>query len=97
MNPLLKNVAIIVISSAIFTIILNGLYKSNSKLLSFVYKMPRAWKGKYLMRWMVLLSLMLLISVVVVIGGLNETVGTILVGFFISLTDLIFGKSIRKK
>ena len=96
MNPLFKTVITIVISSAIFTIILNQLYKSNSKVLSFINKVPRGWKGKYFMKWIVLLSLMFIVSLFVVNLGMNDTLGTIIIGFFISLTDLIFGKPMRR-
>lgn len=96
MNPLFKTVIVIIISSAVFTIILNQLYKSNSRALSFMNKIPKGWKGKYFMKWAVLLFLMFVVSLFVVVGGLNDTIGTIIIGFFISLTDLIFGKPIRK-
>ena len=97
MSPLLKTIVTIIVSSTIFTIILNYLHKSNSKALSFLNKLPKGLKGKYIIKWIVLLTLMLLVSVAVVIGGLNDGVGTIIIGFFISLTDLVFGKPVRKR
>ena len=90
-------IIIIIISSGVFTVLLNILYETNPKVLSFIHKVPKGWKGKYLIKWIVLLFLMTIVSVLVVIGGMNDTIGTIIIGFFISLTDLIFGKPKRIK
>ena len=92
MNSSIKSIFIILISSGIFTLLLNQLYKSNSEIFSFIHMIPERWKGKWFIRWIVLLFLMFIVSVLVVIAGLNNTIGTIIIGFFISLTDLIFRK-----
>ena len=92
MNDLSKAVIIIVVSSGISTLLLNQLYKTNPEVFSFVHKIPERWKGKWHIRWMVLLSLMIIFSIIVVIGGLNDTVGTIIIGILISLTDFILKK-----
>lgn len=44
-----------------------------------------------MVRWAVLLVLMVIVSLLVV-AGLNDTIGSIVIGFFIALTDLIFRK-----
>lgn len=90
MNGTFKNILVILISSGVFTILFNHLYKSNPDVLSFIQKIPEKYKGKWHIRWIVLLILMFLISILVVVGGLSNTIGTIMVGFFIALTDLIF-------
>lgn len=92
MNSLIKTIFIILISSGIFTLVLNQLYKINSDIFSFIHKIPKRWKGKWIIRWIVQLFLMFIVSVLVVNGGLNDTIGTISVGFFIALTDLVFSK-----
>ena len=92
MNYLLKTIFTILVSSLTFTILLRGLYKSNPKMFLFMKEIPESWRGKYFIRWIVLFILMVFVSLIVVIGGLNETLGIVIIGFFISFTDLIFDK-----
>ena len=92
MNPLLKTVIIILTSSLVSTVLLRVLHRSNPKIFAFIHKIPEGWKGKYLIKWIVLFLLMIVISILVVIAGLNNTLGTIIIGFFISFTDFIFDK-----
>lgn len=94
MNPLLKTIIIIMISSGVFTILLNQLYKTNPKILSFIHKVPKGWKGKYFIKWTVLMFLIIIVSALLV-AGLNDTIGTIIIGFCISITDLTFAKPKR--
>lgn len=93
MNPLFKSIIIIVISSGIFTLLLNQIYKINPKIFSFIEKVPENWKGKWIVRWMVQLFLMIIVAVVFVYSGFNDTIGNIIIGFIIALTDLVFSKS----
>lgn len=92
MNSTVKTIFIILISSGIFTLLLNLLNKSNPEVFSFAQKIPENLKGKWFIRWIVLLILMFTVSLLVVIAGLNNNIGTIIIGFFIALTDLIFMK-----
>ena len=92
MNSTIKTVLIILISSGIFTFLLNELYTTNPKIFSFIDKIPEGWKGKWFIRWIVLLLLLVIIAIFIVVVGLNDTIGTIISGFFISLTDLMFSK-----
>lgn len=92
MNNLLKTTLIIAVSSGVSTLLLNKLYKANPGLFSFIDKIPERWKGKWFVRWIVLLLLMIMFSIIVVSGGLNDTIGTIIIGVFISLTDFILMK-----
>ncbi|HZK33144.1 MAG TPA: hypothetical protein VFC60_01470 [Tissierellaceae bacterium] len=92
MNNLLKTLLIMLIASGIFALLLNLLNSSNPEIFSFIDKIPERWKGKWFIRWIVLMVLMLTIALLVVIAGLNDTVGTIIISFFIALTDLIFRK-----
>lgn len=92
MNSTVKTIFIILISGGVFTLLLNLLKKNNPEIFYFIKKIPEPWKGKWFIRWIVLLILMLIIALLVVIVGLNDTIGTIIIGFFIALTDLIFKK-----
>lgn len=89
MNSTVKTIFIILISGGVFTLLLNLLKKNNPEIFYFIKKIPEPWKGKWFIRWIVLLILMLIIALLVVIVGLNDTIGTIIIGFFIALTDLI--------
>lgn len=93
MNSTVKTIFIVLISSGIFTLLLNLLKRNNPEVLFFTEKIPESWKGKCFIRWIVLLILILIVSLFVVIGGLNNIVGTIIVGFFIAFTDFIFMKA----
>lgn len=92
LNDLVKTIFIIVISSGISTLLLNQLYKANKKLFSFTNKIPEKWKGQMLVKWIVLFFLMIIMSILVVIVGLNDTISKVIIGFIISLTDFVFGK-----
>ena len=92
MNNLLKTVLIILISSGLSTLLLVQLNKTNPDLVSFIQKIPESWKGKLIVRWIVLMILAVLFSIIVVFGGLDDTIGSIIIGFFISFTDFIFKK-----
>lgn len=91
LNPFIKNTIIIVISIGIFTLLLNKLYKANPKIFFVIGKIPEGWKGKWFIRWTVLLFLISISAVLIIIGS-NEIIVTIISGFFIALTDLIFSK-----
>lgn len=95
MNHTLKTIFIILISSGIFTISLTQLYKMNPRAFSFIDKVPERWKGKWFIRCTVLLFLMFILSIITVIGGMNDTIGTIIIGFLIAFTDLVFSKTKR--
>lgn len=88
----MKTIFIILISSGIFTLLLNLLNKSNPEIFYFIKKIPEQWKDKWFIRWLILLILMSIVALLVVIVGLNDTIGTIIIGFSIALTDLIFKK-----
>ena len=92
LNSTLKTILIVFASSTIFTLILSQLHKISPKTFSLIKRVPEKWKGKWFIRWGVLLFLIVVISIIVVVGGFNDTVGSIIVGFFISLTDFIFRK-----
>lgn len=92
MNPLLRTIIIILISSLVFTVLLNMLNRYKPKVFSFINKIPEGWKGKIFIKWIFLFLLMVIVSVIVVIGGLNDRLGTIIIGFCISFTDFIFDK-----
>lgn len=92
MPSTIKTIFIILISSGIFTLLFNKLDKKNAEIFSFIDKIPQRWQGKWYIRWIIILILMFIVSILVVIVGLNDTLGTISIGFFIALTDLIFRK-----
>ncbi len=92
MNDLMRTVLIIVVSSFIFNLIFHQLYKINRGLFSFTKKIPEKWKGNWIIRWIIMIVIMTIISVLVVMVGLNDTIGKIIIGFFISFTDLILRK-----
>lgn len=86
----LKTILIILVSSGVSILLLKQIHRRNTGIFSFIERIPKHWKNNQIIRWIVLLILIIIISVLVVIVGLNETVGTIIIGFLISLTDLIF-------
>lgn len=91
MNVLLKSILIIFISSGIFALLLSQLYKMSPKLFSFIEKIPEIWKGKWFLKWIIQLFLMTI--VVVIFGGLENTIGKIIIGFVFALTDFVFSNS----
>ena len=92
-NGFLLTLLIILISSGFFTFLLNYLYREKPELFTFIHKIPKSLRGKWFVRTMVLFLIMFVISVLVVMYGLNDTLGSIIIGFFISFTDLIFIRS----
>ena len=91
-NNLLKTILIVVISSGLSTLLINQLNNTNPAIFSFIHKIPDKWKGNLLIRWVIQLILIILVSVIVVIGGLNDTVGTVFIGFLISFIDFLLRK-----
>jgi len=89
LNSTVKTIFIILMSSGIFTLLLNLLQKGNPEVFSFAQKIPENWKGKWFIRWTVLLVLIFTVTLFVVIAGLNKTIGTIIIGFLIALTNFI--------
>ena len=92
-NSFLVTLLIILISSGVFTFLLNYLYREKPELFAFIQKIPKGLRGKWFVRTIVLFLIMFTVSVLVVMAGLNDTLGSIIIGFFISLTDLIFIRS----
>ena len=66
------------------------LNNTKPKIFSFTQKIPENWKGKWFIKWIVLLVLISIVSILVVYAGLNHTLRASIIGFFIALTDLIF-------
>lgn len=96
MNPLLKTILIVVISSGISILLLNQIYKSNPKIFSFAENIPEGWKGKWYIRWAIQLFLIIIVAMIFIYGGLNQSVGNVIVGFIIALVDFVFSKSKRQ-
>lgn len=92
----LKTILIVLGSSFTFYVLFILLNNTKPKIFSFAQKIPENWKAKWFIRWIVLLVLMSIVSILVVYAGLNHTVGATIVGFFIALTDLIF-KKVKKR
>lgn len=88
----MKTILIILGSSLIINILLKLLNNTNPEIFSFVNKVPKKWKGKWFIRWTILLILMSIVSVLVVIAGLSDIIGATIIGFSIVLTDLTFKK-----
>lgn len=91
MNSFLRTVLIILISNGIFTLLFNKLYKTNENIFSFIHKIPDSWKGKWFVRWVILVVIITIITLLVV-NGLNDIIGTIIIGFFMSLADIALNK-----
>lgn len=90
----MKTIGIILLSSGFFTILFNKLHKIYPEIFNFIDKIPDTFKGRWSIRWMVLVFLMTIVSIIVVASGLNDTLGKIIVGFLIALTDLAFKKTL---
>lgn len=90
---LLKTILIVLGSSFTFYVLLFLLNNIKPEIFYFTQNIPENWKDKWFIRWIVLLVLMSIVSILVVYAGLNHTVGATIVGFFIALTDLIFKQS----
>lgn len=90
MNDLLKTMSIVVLSIIATNKLLSQLYIRNPKKFPIIDKIPKIWKEKWFVKWGIILILITIISGFVTVIGLNETVGTIIIGFFISFIEFIF-------
>lgn len=93
MNSTLKTILIILISGGIFSFFLNLFKKRNPEFFSFTNKIPEEWKGKWVIRWTIQVAFMFMMAIIVVVAGLNDTIGSIIIGFFLALTELVFRKA----
>lgn len=90
----IRGIIILLISSLIFDLIFIQLNKSNPQIFSLFHKIPEKWKGKWYIRWMVILALVILLTTIQVYGGINENIAYMITGFILSLSNFVFKKSI---
>ncbi len=88
----IKSIFIILVSRVVFDFLLIQLGRINPKVLSAFHKIPEKWKGKWQVKWIAIFILIFICAIFVVGFGISDIIGTILVGFFISLCELAFKK-----
>ena len=81
------------ISTLVFSLLLNRLKQYDLKILSFVNKIPSKWKGKWYIRWLFIILLLMITAPIVVYGGLSDMAGYIIAGFILSISDFAFRKT----
>lgn len=88
----LKSIAILVLSAAVFRVILVSLRSKNPSMFSFVKKIPASWKGKWSVRWLLLILLLFMFTVPMVYFNINENISSVIGGFIIAFTEFILEK-----
>ena len=88
----LKSIAILVLSASVFRIILASLRSKNPNIFSFTKMIPDSWKGKWSIRWLVLIVFLFMFTIPLVYFNLNENLASVIGGFIIAFTEFILEK-----
>ncbi|MBU5427592.1 hypothetical protein KQI41_14480 [Tissierella pigra] len=88
----MKLIITIAVSTIIFGRIFTYLRKVKPQLFLLFEKIPRKWKEKYIYRWLVLLPIFLLSSIIFTLSNAGDIVGGTILGCIISLADIAFTK-----
>lgn len=88
----MQGIIILIISSIVFDIVLVRMYKSNPQVFSIFDKIPQNWKRKWYIKWIFLLILYALLSIIQVSLGISEVIGYIIAGIIFSLCSFAFRK-----
>lgn len=88
----MKDIITLIISAAVFDFIFYQLNKFNPKIFFLFHKIPKRWKGKWIIKWVAIFTLLLINAIIVVYSGLDDLIGYIISGFIISWCQFAFKK-----
>lgn len=91
-NIVLRNVLILLGSSFIFDFMFSQIRKTNPKLEELLESIPSKYKENFLIKWAFLIVIIVIMTLAMLILNLNNIVGTVIIGFSISLAELVFEK-----
>lgn len=89
----IKGIIVVTISIAVFDLLLMQLKKLDSKALWLFYRIPEKWKGKWQIKWISILILLLGNAYIKVYFRLNDIFAYIIAGFIVSLCDFALIKT----
>lgn len=94
----IKGIMILVITIFGFDILF-GLLDTRYNLRDiFLFKViPENWKGRWIIKWAFVFILLLILAILQVYSGLNDLSAYILAGFIMSLSNLLFKQSDRRR
>lgn len=86
-----KGILALFVSRSVFDLLFIQLNKYNSKILFPLHRIPDKLKGKWYIKWIFILALVLILAVIeVYVVNLGYVTGSVIVGFIISICDYGF-------
>lgn len=91
-NFFIRTILFVLVSSFLFDFLFMGIEKVYPKFFSITDMIPEILKGKWWIKFIFLFLIMFIIASFMLFLKLNYIIGSIIIGFFISLFELLLKK-----